>query len=306
MLIENLFKPFEIEHFEVDSCACKQHKHTFFEITYILKGEGTYIINGNQFNFTANDLFLIMPEAEHYTRINTTTSFLFIRFNNIYLQAQQGSGKQYSDLGDWIRKMEFILQNGSHLRGPVSLHAGDQPLVRAVCESILHGLQVQQALQKELMQQLINTLITVVARNVAMLSQRQPEAQAGRDILLYIHQHIYEPEKLKAESIAAHFNISLNYISEYFKKVTKDGMQQYIINYKLSLIEIRLRHSDLRLNEIAGEFGFTDESHFTKTFKKHKGVSPSAYRKNLEKGLTVNETGDITRISRSRKDSIII
>jgi len=51
----------------------------------------------------------------------------------------------------------------------------------------------------------------------------------------------------------------------------------------LSLIEIRLRHSDLRLNEIAGEFGFTDESHFTKTFKKHKGVSPSAFRKNLEK-----------------------
>jgi AraC-like DNA-binding protein len=285
MLIENLFKPFEIEHFERDTCACKQHKHTFFEITYILKGEGTYIINGNQFNFGANDLFLIMPDAEHYTQLRSTTSFLFIRFNNIYLQAQQVSDKQYSDLGEWIHKLEYILQNSSHLRGPVSIHAGDKQLVRAVCESILHGQLAQQTMQKELMQQLINTLITVVARNVAMLNLQQPEGQpqAGRDILLYIHQHIYEPEKLKAENIAAHFNISLNYISEYFKKVTQGGMQQYIINYKLSLIEIRLRHSDLRLNEIAGEFGFTDESHFTKTFKKHKGISPSAYRKNLEK-----------------------
>jgi AraC-like DNA-binding protein len=287
MNIQNLYKPFEIEHFEVDECPCKTHKHTFFEITYILKGEGTYFINGNQFHFKANDLFLILPDAEHYTRVNTTSGFLFIRFNNIFLQAQQASEKGHSDLGEWIRKLEYILQNGHHLRGQVNLYSGDQPLVRTVCEAILQGMGAQQVLQRELMQQLINTLITVVARNVAMHNQQlEGQPQAGRDILLYIHQHIYEPEKLKAESLAAHFNISLNYISEYFKKHTQGGMQQYIINYKLSLIEIRLRHSDLRLNEIAAEFGFTDESHFTKTFKKHKGISPSAYRKNLEKEAT--------------------
>lgn len=283
MLIQNLFKPFEIEHFEVDTCACKRHKHTFFEIVYILKGAGTYHINGNEFSFKANDLFLVMPDAEHYTRIDVTSGFLFIRFNNIYLQAQQASGR-HSDLSDWIQKLEYILQNGYQLQGFVPLHASDQPLTRAVCEAIVQGLDAQQALQKELMQQLINTLITVVARNVAMLHLQQQEGQpqAGRAILQYIHQHIYEPEKLRAETIAAHFNISLNYISEYFKKHTQGGMQQYIVNYKLSLIEIRLRHSDMRLNEIAYEFGFTDESHFTRMFKKHKGLSPSAYRKNLE------------------------
>jgi len=284
MRIYNLFKPFEIEHFEVDTCACKNHKHTFFEVTYILKGAGSYFINGNKFKFKGGDLFLIMPDAENYTEVTATTGFLFIRFNNIYLQAQQATGPQYSDLSDWIQKLEYILQNGHGLPGPVGLHTADRSLVKAICEAILQGLQQPQALQKELMQQLMNTLITIVARNVAMvnLQQHEGQPQAGRDILLYIHQHIYEPEKLKAESIAAHFNISLNYVSEYFKKHTHGGMQQYIMNYKLSLIEIRLRHSDMRLNEIAGEFGFTDESHFTRTFKKHLGMSPSAYRKTLE------------------------
>lgn len=284
MEIYNLFKPFEIEHFEVDSCACKNHKHTFFEVTYILKGAGSYFIDGNKFDFKGGDLFLIMPDAAHYTEVTTTTGFLFIRFNNIYLQAQQVTDRQYSDLSDWIQKLEYILQNGHGLRGPVGPHTGDQPLVKAVCEAILKGLQQPQTLQKELMQQLMNTLITIVARNVAMLNLQQQEGQshARHDIQLYIHQHIYEPEKLKAENIAAHFNISPNYVSEYFKKHTHGGMQQYIINYKLSLIEIRLRHSDMRLNEIATEFGFTDESHFTRTFKKRRGISPSAYRKSLE------------------------
>jgi AraC-like DNA-binding protein len=280
----NLFKPFEIEHFEVDTCPCKNHKHTFFEVTYILKGAGSYYINGNKFDFKGGDLFLIMPDAEHYTEVTATTGFLFIRFNNIYLQAQQATGRQYSDLGDWIQKLEYILQNGHRLLGPIGPHTDDQPLVKAVCEAIVQGLKQPRTLQKELMQQLMNTLITIVARNVAMLNLQQHEghARAGWDILLYIHQHIYEPEKLKAESMAAHFSISVNYISEYFKKHTHGGMQQYIMNYKLSLVEIRLRHSDMRLNEIAGEFGFTDESHFTRTFKKHTGMSPSAYRKTLE------------------------
>ena len=35
----------------------------------------------------------------------------------------------------------------------------------------------------------------------------------------------------------------------------------------------------MRLNEIAYEFGFTDESHLTKIFKKYRGLKPAEYKK---------------------------
>ena len=35
-----------------------------------------------------------------------------------------------------------------------------------------------------------------------------------------------------------------------------------------------------KINEIAEELGFTDESHLSKFFKKNKGCSPSSFRKN--------------------------
>jgi hypothetical protein len=44
------------------------------------------------------------------------------------------------------------------------------------------------------------------------------------------------------------------------------------------LVEARLRFSDMRINEIASELGFTDESHLNKFFKSQKGLSPKAFR----------------------------
>ncbi len=56
-------------------------------------------------------------------------------------------------------------------------------------------------------------------------------------------------------------------------------IQHFIANYKIRLIEHRLKFSDRRINEIAFEFGFADESHLNKFFKKHKSLSLTQYRK---------------------------
>ena len=98
-------------------------------------------------------------------------------------------------------------------------------------------------------------------------------------MLNYIQQNIFEPKNLKAVKLSQHFNISLNYLGRYFKKQTGDTLQNYITNYKMRLVETRLLHSDMRINEITYEFNFTDESHLNRVFKKYKGMNPSEFRK---------------------------
>ncbi|WP_160714055.1 AraC family transcriptional regulator [Chitinophaga solisilvae] len=283
MQTENLFQPFAIEFKTTDDCPVKPHKHTFFELVYILDGKGIHHINQNKFPYEPGNLFLLMPMDMHHFNVTTTTSFLFIRFNNVYLNSQKSSDK--GQLGEWIQKLEYIFQNSSHPEGCILRNPLDRPLTKAVLDAIMLELKNEQTLHQELLQQLVNTLITIVARNISLIVRDTMPAATQQhmsmEMLHYIHRYIYEPEKLKAEAMAAHFNISLNYISEYFKKHTNETLQQYIINYKLSLVTVRLAHSDMRLNEIAWELGFTDESHLTKTFKKYKGMSPAAYRKNL-------------------------
>lgn len=83
---------------------------------------------------------------------------------------------------------------------------------------------------------------------------------------------------MRTETIYKHFGISSNYLGRYFKKHCGETKQSYIANYKTSLIEHRLKHSDKRINEIVLEFGFTDESHLNKFFKQQRGISPKNYR----------------------------
>jgi AraC-like DNA-binding protein len=280
MHIQHLFQPFDIHFLQSDECPMKTHKHSYFELVYIISGEGTHNVDGNAFHYCPDNLFLLRPMESHFFTVKEFTSFIFISFNNIYLKGQMVKDER-NPLGQWIHRLEYIFQNNSS-RGCIIQNQHDKPLARAVIDALQREYADEQSLQKELVQQLINTLITLVARNISHdYADKNTDNMAMR-IISYIHQNIYDPSRLKAEYIAAHFNISLNYIGEYFKKEAGENLQQYVIHYKLSLVEARLRHSDMRLNEIADELGYTDESHLTKTFKKYKGITPTQFRKNMQ------------------------
>lgn len=276
---ESLYQPFEIHYAKVDVCPKPAHKHNFFELVYIASGNGVQCINDNQFNYQPGHMFLITPDDCHSFQIDTTTELVFIRFNDIYVKSQlQNDPRQI----EWTKKLEYILHNASHQPGCILRNPPDKILVKAMVESLLGEWTNKQLYHHEIISQIVNTIITIVARNIGLTMPKKVTDNTGNtvvQILNYIQENIYDADKLKAEIIAGHFGIADGYLSRYFKKHTGESIQQYIINYKLKLVETRLSHSDMRINEIVYELGFTDESHLNRLFKKYKGLSPTAFRK---------------------------
>lgn len=273
MEIKNLHRPFEVEFLELTSYPVREHKNTFFEMVFILDGKGIQSINNHKLAYSANKLFLIFPQDSHGFEIHSPTSFFFIRFNESYLK---GLGKE------WVQKLEFMFHSHNHLPGCILNNISDKPLIRALAEALIREQQSPQVHQEEVIRQIINTVITVAARNLSIdtrSSVKRDQTNFPIHLLNYIHQHIYFPDQLKAEKIADHFHISPTYISEYFRSKTGESLQQYISGYRLKLIETRLRFTDMQINEIVFEFGFTDASHLNRIFKKHKGLNPSTYKK---------------------------
>lgn len=283
MQVINLYKPFDIIYVDEEVCPMGQHRNNFFELVYILKGTGTLHNNQHIYDYAEENFFLMMPQNTVHTKVNTRTAFVFIRFNGIYLEAQR-AGNPHSNLGDWARKLEYIFHNNHHFPGCILQNKDDKPVVRALMNALILEYSREQSMRNEVVQQLVNTIITIVARNVSLM---RPEpsvtgnSEVSNEIISYIHQNIYYPELLKAEKLATKFNISQNYIGEYIKKLTGNTIQRYITNYKLKLVETRLQYSDMRMSEIVEELGFTDESHLNKTFKKYNGINPTEYRKKM-------------------------
>ncbi|MFI5137354.1 MAG: AraC family transcriptional regulator [Sphingobacteriales bacterium] len=276
MIKENLYRPFEIEYKELERFPKATRTKSFFELIYIIDGTGVQYINKNRFNYRKGNLFLITPQDTHSFEITASTRFFFLRFNEYYVKAKPGADK------DTVQRIEYILQNASHRPGCILKNKVDKPLIASLVESIVREQTNQQLYHQRIIEQIVNTIITIVARNIALKLPKNVKENTGEavlEILHYIQQNIFEPKMLRVEKLSSHFGISLTYLGRYFKKQTGETLQQYILNYKLRLIETRLLHSDMRINEIAFELNFTDESHLNRAFKKFKGMSPSEYRK---------------------------
>jgi AraC-like DNA-binding protein len=274
---ETLYEPFEIVYQKLDECPKEGHKHLFFELVYILSGTGKQCINNNKFDYRAGHMFLITPEDCHSFEIETTTEFFFLRFGNVYIRS-----KDFRT--DDVKRMEYILQNASHQAGCILKNQSDKPFIKSLIEAVIAEHLNHDLYNKELITKMIDTMIVVVARNIAMympIAVKDDAEEKTLALLNYIQANIYYPEKLRAEKLSDEFGISENYFGKYFKKHTNETLPQYIANLRIKLIEARLRFSNMRINEIAYELGFTDESHLNKFFKSQKGLSLKAFRSSV-------------------------
>lgn len=271
MKIRNLYLPFEAGLIETDEYVSQEHRNTYFEMVFIFKGKGIQVINENQLEYAPDKLFLLFPRDLHDFKVQEKTSFFFLRFNESYLKTQSK---------EWLQKLDYIFYNHDHLPGCILKNVEDKPLIRTLAEAILKEQKRKNVYQQEVLQQLINTIITIAARNIALRETARGYHPSQRlSVLGYIHQNIHSPNLLKTEVIAEHFHISPNYMSEFFKRQTGESMQHYIQSYRIKLIENRLLVTNFGLTEIAIEFGLTDVSHLNKLFKKFKQMSPSDYRR---------------------------
>lgn len=103
-----------------------------------------------------------------------------------------------------------------------------------------------------------------------------PSSFSFREI---IESHYYS--NTTVEELAQLNNQSLSTFKREFKKIYKVSPATFLRQKKLDKALELLNSTDLRATEIAYECGFTNVSHFSKTFKNHYGVSPSMHKMNL-------------------------
>ncbi len=90
---------------------------------------------------------------------------------------------------------------------------------------------------------------------------------------------------LNLSEISEGLNVHPAYLSRPFSKYFDNlTFGEYIRKLRIDKALHLLHHTDHSLSEIAYLTGFSDQSHFTRSFRKHTGLNPLDYKKNIQKG----------------------
>ena len=95
-------------------------------------------------------------------------------------------------------------------------------------------------------------------------------------VLTHIEDHLGDP--LDAEGLAHLAGLSTGHFARAFKHSFGLPPHRFVLQRRLEKAACRLREPVESVSAIALEFGFADQSHFTRCFGRWAGDTPSAYR----------------------------
>lgn len=129
-------------------------------------------------------------------------------------------------------------------------------------------------------------LLDVFTRYIAEQKTQKKKIPAwAQELKEIIQDQIDTNLSLSLKEVSGELNVHPAYLSREFSKHFDNlSFGEYIRKQRIEKAIALLNHFEYSLSEIAYLTGFSDQSHFTRIFKKYTGQSPSYYKKKLLKG----------------------
>jgi AraC family transcriptional regulator len=109
----------------------------------------------------------------------------------------------------------------------------------------------------------------------AKLGNGIPRARLDR-VIEYIEANL--DREIALSALAETAGMSAHYFAELFKRSVHVSPHQYVLRRRIARARNLLNDPKITIFEAAVRSGFSDQSHFTKIFRRIVGVTPAAYR----------------------------
>ena len=231
-----------------------------------------FLIDRKNFN---NNLIMITLKGE-----------LFVEQNDKILTLKSGEGV----IMDLMTKHKYYVNKKTGAKF-VWLHFRGKP-----CDSIMEKLSYDkklpflfsdnnmrqriyncfQTVSEEEYEYKISSIIYELVVNISKMAYSENSDNFLKKLNNYIEKNIFSDINL--DDFAKSQHLSKYYFCRYFKGQTNMTPMNYVGMKKIEAAKMLLVTSNDKIDAISNELGFTDRSHFSKTFKKYTGKTPVEYR----------------------------
>ncbi|WP_421155099.1 AraC family transcriptional regulator [Peribacillus simplex] len=247
------------------------HKHSFFEVCFVVDGEGEYIDDDCTYPLQKNTMFFSKPDVLHQIKSESGLSLLYVAFELIESESSD----------EWIKIMEETKQCPEVI---MNLKEDKDTMAALIWKSLLiQATKTEQAFFEEMLKNLAYSLILSLVQTFVSHSHNDNQhtfpktASSLFNIAkLYIKDNLTQP--LKLTDAASHLHISGRHLSRIFVLESGVSYSEFVQNERIQRAATLLKTTDLSIKDISEETGFKNIHYFTRVFTSAMGSSPGRFR----------------------------
>jgi len=247
------------------------HRHSFYHIVLFTEGGGTHTIDFEQFNVQPRQIYFMIPGQVHNWNFDNEVNGYVINFSeNLFTSFLLN--QQYLEQFSFFRGIaQECVINLSETAFKEVQHCFKH-IVNEVRDNKLSAIDIVRSY-------LLSLLITVSRENI---NNNQLQVPQQNQLILFNFRKLvdrYYAEKRLPKEYAAMLYITPNHLNALCNDLLGMAAGEVIRNRILLEAKRLLVNADQNISEIAYQLNFTDNSHFTKFFKKYTSLTPEEFRR---------------------------
>ncbi|QHT59721.1 AraC family transcriptional regulator [Paenibacillus lycopersici] len=244
------------------------HKHSFFEICYVLGGNGTYLDDGKLYPLSKGTLFCSRPGITHYIECNPELALLFVAFE---LEEGASSESVRGAFQALAETRKVVIQDGDDLAAA--------QLWRALLRRSGDNASLPESVLTQLAVSLLLSFPSVFSKplQAEWTAPRRSASALLRQAKLFVTDNLNDHD-LSLEKVAAQISVSPRHLSRLFASGVFESYTDYVRKQRIRRAADMLRYTESSIKEIAEATGFGSVHYFTRTFSSLMKVSPARFR----------------------------
>lgn len=249
-----------------ETLSKKPHFHTCHQIILIEKGNVDFCVNGNIFHAVPGDLAIFSCYENHSVIVRSS------QYERFVLQIDPSA-----DLWE-CPAYSLLTDRPTGFSNVISISPHHKP-IWDIFSQLNREYNEPHALADWMFRSLVTQLLIIAFRCSGLESRQQQDAVVV-DLKRQFERHF--DKKYTLAALAETYCISVSALSHRFQATTGTSVMDYLLSCRIAHAKQLLANTDLPIGDIIEKCGFSDNSNFSRTFKRLNGISPTDFRKKYQ------------------------